>query len=172
MVRRRIYDSERHAHFVTFSCDRRRSLLQHDQAKRIVIGHLGARLSKRDGLCIGFVIMPDHVHALVWFPATDQLSRFINEWKSQSSAALRKLYESKFPEYWNQVERTSVWQPRYYGFNVFTRQKIEEKLTYMHLNPVRTGLVNRAVDWPYSSARWYEQHKSVGLPIGWPPGME
>ncbi|MGD9854323.1 MAG: hypothetical protein AB7U20_05165 [Planctomycetaceae bacterium] len=40
MVDRRVYDSERHAHFVTFSCYRRRELLQHDQAKRIVIGHL------------------------------------------------------------------------------------------------------------------------------------
>ncbi|MCA9075506.1 MAG: transposase [Planctomycetaceae bacterium] len=172
MVKRRVYDSERHAHFVTFSCYRRRTLLQHDQAKRIVIGHLGARLTKRNGLCIGFVIMPDHVHTLVWFPEVGQLSRFMNEWKSQSSAAIRKLYESQFPQYWSQVERTAVWQPRYYGFNVFSREKLEEKLTYMHLNPVRAGFVEKAVEWPYSSARWYEQHKSVGLPIRWPPGME
>ena len=172
MVARRVYDSERHAHFVTFSRYRRRTLLEHDQAKRIVIGHLGAKLTNRNGLCIGFVIMPDHIHALVWFPEIKQLSRFMNEWKSQSSAAIRKLYESRFPQYWSQVERTTVWQPRYDGFNVFSREKLEEKLTYLHLNPVRAGFVEKAIEWPYSSARWYEQHKSVGLPICWPPGME
>jgi putative transposase len=116
--------------------------------------------------------MPDHVHAVVWFPDVGQLSPFMNEWKSQSSSAIRRLYESRFPHYWSQVGRTAVWQPRYYGFNVFSKRKLEEKLTYMHLNPVRAGLVEKAVAWPYSSARWYEQQKSVGLPIRWPPGME
>lgn len=68
MVQRRIYDHLNHIHFVTFSCYRRRRLLQQDQAKRIVIGQLGSWLAKREGLCLGFVIMLDHVHALIWFP--------------------------------------------------------------------------------------------------------
>jgi putative transposase len=70
MVKRRVFDNEKHVDFVMFSCDKRRNFLQQDQAKRIVIGQLGSRLSKHDGLCTGFVIMPDHVHALVWFPET------------------------------------------------------------------------------------------------------
>ncbi|MDG2387847.1 MAG: hypothetical protein P8M30_00875 [Planctomycetaceae bacterium] len=42
----------------------------------------------------------------------------------------------------------------------------------MHMNPVRAGLVEKAVDWEWSSARWYEDQKEVWLPIHWPPGME
>jgi len=42
----------------------------------------------------------------------------------------------------------------------------------MHMNPVRAGLVDRAVDWRWSSARWYIEQKSAGLPIRWPPGLE
>jgi len=49
--------------------------------------------------------------------------------------------------------------------------KLQEKLDYMHLNPVRAGLVEKAVDWPWSSARYYLLGRSVGLPIGWPPGI-
>jgi hypothetical protein len=30
-----------------------------------------------------------------------------------------------------------------------------EKVEYLHLNPVRAGLVRRAEDWPWSSARDY-----------------
>jgi hypothetical protein len=31
----------------------------------------------------------------------------------------------------------------------------EEKVEYIHLNPVRAGLVERAEDWPWSSVRDY-----------------
>tara|TARA_R110002020_G_scaffold474534_1_gene706211 strand:+ start:2520 stop:2726 length:207 start_codon:yes stop_codon:yes gene_type:complete len=64
MVERRVYDDEKPDHFVTFYCYKRRKHLQHDQAKRIVIGEMWSRLSKQDGLCLEFVIMPDHVHGL------------------------------------------------------------------------------------------------------------
>ena len=42
----------------------------------------------------------------------------------------------------------------------------------MHLNPVRAGLVERVEEYRWSSAPWYLEGKSVGLPIRWPPGME
>ena len=37
----------------------------------------------------------------------------------------------------------------------------------MHLNPVRAGLVDKAVNWQWSSARWYELGRIVGVPIQW-----
>ncbi|MDA0810441.1 MAG: transposase [Planctomycetota bacterium] len=173
MVRRRVYDDGKHIHFVTFSCYRRRKFLEPDHAKRVVIGHLGSKLAGRHGLCLGFVIMPDHVHALVWFPEVRQLSRFMNEWKGQSSSALKELFRKQFPNYLTDIGVSDpIWQARYYGFNIWSRKKAEEKLDYMHMNPVRAGLVNRAVDWRWSSARWYIEHRSVGLPIFWPPGIE
>jgi len=173
MVKRRIYDNDKHVHFVTFSCYKRRNLLQHDQAKRIVIGQLGSRLAKHDGLCLGFVIMPNHVHALVWFPEVRQLSPFMNKWKDQSSRQLKELFRTQFPNYWTQIEKTDpIWQPRYYGFNIWSRQKVDEKLEYIHMNPVRAGFVKKAVEWKWGSASWYYSGKSVGLPIGWPPGLE
>jgi len=146
VVERRIYDDEKHIHFVTFSCYRRRRLLDSDRAKRIVIGHLGSKLALRNGLCLGFVMMPDHVHALVWFPETRQLSPFMNEWKGQSSHAMKKLFREQFPNYMSQfAESDPVWQARYYGFNIWSRKKVEEKLDYMHMNPVRAELVDQAV---------------------------
>jgi len=173
MVQRRVYDRDKHVHFVTFSCYKRRQLLQHDQAKRIVIGHLCSQLTRHKGLCTGFVIMPDHVHALLWFPQIEQLSRFMNAWKGLSSQRIKTHYRTHFPSYWQQIDTDDpVWQARYYGFNIWSRRKLEEKLDYIHLNPVRAGLVERAEDWTWGSARWYHSGKSVGLPIHWPPGME
>lgn len=173
MSNRKIYDEEKHIHFVTFSCYKRRKYLQHDRAQKIVIGNLGSRLAKHDGLCLGFVVMPDHVHALLWFPEPGQISVVMNKWKSQSSLAIQKLYQTDFPNYWETTNDSDpVWQRRYYDFNIWTRQKVDEKLAYMHMNPVRAGLADRAVDWSASSARWYLESKSVGLPISWPQGLE
>ncbi|MEX0704611.1 MAG: transposase [Planctomycetales bacterium] len=171
--RRRVYDDEKHVQFVTFSCYRRRKLLEPDRAKRIVIGGLGSYLAADGGLCLGFVVMPDHVHAMIWFPEVRRLSRFMNEWKSRTSATIKELYRRSFPNYSATVgDADPVWQARYYGFNVFTRGKAEGKLDYMHLNPVRAGLVERAIDWRWSSARWYLEGRPVGLPIRWPPEFE
>lgn len=173
MVQRRVYDGNGHVHFVTFSCYKRRKLLAPDQAKRIVLGELGSRLRQLGGLCLGFVDMPEHVHALVWFPATGQISGFMSQWKTRTSLALKALYRRHFPSYWSRIDVSEpVWQARYYGFNVWTRRKVEEKLAYMHENPVKAGFVERAVDWKWSSARWYILGRSVGLPIGWPPGLD
>jgi hypothetical protein len=79
------------------------------------------------------------------------------------------LCRLKFPNYSSNIEETDpAWQARYYPFNVFSEKKLTEKLDYMHLNPVRRGLVVRAVDWKWSSARWYVLGKSVGIPIRMP----
>ena len=48
-----------------------------------------------------------------------------------------------------------------------SEEKVREKLTYMHENPVRAGLVAQPCDWAFSSARYYEQGRSVGVPIRW-----
>ena len=64
---------------VTFSCYKRQRYLHTDFAKRIVIGQLGSRLAHHQRICLGFVIMPGHVPALIWFPKVRQLSAFMNK---------------------------------------------------------------------------------------------
>lgn len=35
----------------------------------------------------------------------------------------------------------------------------------MHLNPARAGLVQLSTEWQWSSARWYTDGITVGIPI-------
>ncbi|HZZ30078.1 MAG TPA: transposase [Pirellulales bacterium] len=168
MTKRRIYDNEHHAHFLTFSCYKRRRLLDHDRVKRIVLGTLNGQLRRLAGSCVGFVIMPNHVHAIVWFEANGQLSEFLKQWKRTSSLRIKDLFSTSLAHYASCFSPSEpVWQPRSYGFNLYSRGKIEEKLDYIHLNPVRAGLVSKPCDWPWSSARHYLQARSVGVPIRW-----
>ncbi len=169
MPGRAIYDNELHAHFLTFSCYRRRRLLDHAQAKRILLGVLDSQLQSRDGHCMGFVIMPDHVHAMVWFPVKAQLSVFVQQWKRMSSYHIQRFLRQDLVRYASLIQKGDpFWQRKYYSYNVFSEEKIREKLVYMHENPVRIGLVSTPCDWPWSSARHYEEEKSVGVRIRWP----
>ena len=138
MTKRRTYDREGHSHFITFSCYKRRRLLDHDRAKRIVLGAMNAQLKRSAATCVGFVIMPDHVHSIIWFEADGQLSEFVKEWKRTSSLRIKDLFSISLQGYVSRFSTDEpVWQPRSYGFNLHSRKKIEEKLDYMHLNPVR-----------------------------------
>jgi putative transposase len=48
-----------------------------------------------------------------------------------------------------------VWQRRFYDLNVWSEKKFQEKLDYMHANPVTRGLVTSADLWHWSSFRFY-----------------
>lgn len=160
------YTQENHAFFITFSCYRRRKLLNNDITKIIVIHYLSTQLKNQSGDCIGFVIMPDHVHAIVNFRQPTLLSTFINQWKRRSSMLLKKWYKTSFTTYTSKIKPTDpIWQPNYYSYNIFSDTKITDKLSYIHNNPVKSGLVRRPTDWKYSSARWYAMAKSASMPI-------
>jgi putative transposase len=97
--KRRIVDDALYAHFVTFSVFRCRRLLDHDHPKRIVLGVLNALLVETSSRCVGFVLMPDHVHAILWFPQTGQVSAFMHEWKRRSSLFIRQWYREEASHY-------------------------------------------------------------------------
>jgi hypothetical protein len=58
-----------------------------------------------------------------------------------------------------------VWQESFYDFNVYTEEKLHEKLNYMHNNPVAWGLVDDPGDYLYSSYRNYFGNNDDDLPI-------
>jgi putative transposase len=129
---------------------------------------LNQQLDDFAATCVGFVIMPNHVHVVTWFPQVGQLSKFMHEWKRLSSYYIRDWYRREAGNYCERFgEGNRFWQAKYYAFEIYKPAKLEEKLRYMHDNPVRAGLVQRAVDWKWSSAPWYELGRSCGVPVGW-----
>jgi hypothetical protein len=51
--------------------------------------------------------------------------------------------------------RGRFWQRRFYDFNVWSADKLREKLEYMHANPVKRKRVLHPRDWPWSSWSHY-----------------
>jgi putative transposase len=50
-------------------------------------------------------------------------------------------------------------------FNVYSAKKKQEKLEYMHGNPVKRGWVRNPGDWIWSSYLFYEKGQSGLAPI-------
>jgi putative transposase len=168
MATRRIFDTERHAQFVTFSTFRRRRLLDHPGMRDNFVSITAEKLREHRGICSGFVVMPDHVHAIVWFGAVGALSAFMKSWKQTTSLRLKRVLRGVVPKYAAKIPPAEpFWQPKYYPFNLYSAHKAREKLEYMHHNPVRAGLVARASEWRWSSAAFFEGGRDVGIPLEW-----
>jgi hypothetical protein len=45
----------------------------------------------RRGAASAFVVMPNHVHSLVWFPVDNQTTEFLKQWKKRSSVQIKRL---------------------------------------------------------------------------------
>jgi putative transposase len=47
-------------------------------------------------------------------------------------------------------------EPRFFDRALGTVQEYDEKVQYIHLNPVRAGLARRPEDWPWSTVHDYQ----------------
>lgn len=89
-----------------------------------------------------WVLMPNHVHLILVPPDADALRRAL--------APVHRRYAGAIHA---RMKRTGhFWQGRF-GCVAMDEAHLGAALRYVALNPVRAGLVERAVDWPWSSAR-------------------
>jgi putative transposase len=112
---------------------------------------------------IGYVVMPEHVHLLLSEPAKRDPSVVVQVLKQRVSRRLRRRIRARSStqqlHLWHEsatIAHRSFWQRRFYDFNVWSRKKRIEKLNYMHMNPVKRGLVSDPKLWLWSSYRFYQ----------------
>jgi putative transposase len=162
---RKVFDIDGHAHFLTFSCYNRLSLLGRDHCKRIVLGNLETLSMRHQVGVAGYCVMPNHVHVLLRPSRDGLLSTFVQQWKSKTSTLISTFLglDDQTSQVYSRTHDASgqvhVWIPKYYSLNVFTMAMAIEKLEYMHNNPVKAGLVKNASDWPWSSAAFFLKGK-------------
>jgi putative transposase len=153
-----------HLHFLTFSCYRRLPLLGAPEARNTFIEVLADVRGRYGFKLVGYVVMPEHVHLLMSQPARGTPSTVLQVLKQDVSGRRRRGAPAP-------GQRTSLvgskgrlpqfWQSRFYDFNVWSQKKKVEKLAYMHLNPVKRGLVAHPKDWPWSSYAFYERRGEI-----------
>ena len=110
-----------------------------------------------------WVVMPNHVHVLIHPLAGRTISEIMQAEKSftakaiaAGSAGLRPADKRNAGETPALPER-HVWQADYYDRFIRNERHYAATVDYIHQNPVKAGLVARAEDWPWSSARDWER---------------
>jgi len=157
-----------HLHFITFSCYRRLPLLRSARARHAFVKALAEVRREYEFKLVGYVVMPEHVHLLISEPRRGNPSTVLKMLKQRVSRQLRSKPRRRAPATQGvfgfarspgMVQQ--FWQRRFYDFNVWSRKKKIEKLNYMHMNPVKRGLVGNPKDWPWSSFTFYQERGEI-----------
>jgi len=120
---------------------------------------------------LGYCIMLDHVHFLIQPRIISQPrvspnsfgegSQAPNEFgvtqKEDISYIFKRIKGATAREINKHLKRQgNFWKHRFYDFNIYTRKKFDEKLKYIHKNPIKHGLVEDISTYKYCSWRNYE----------------
>ena len=121
-----------------------------------------ARMRRKHGFAItAWVFLPDHWHAIIYAPYPLTISTVFKAVKVSSMIGIDV----------RRRESGDLWQDRFFDHALRTVREYHGTVEYIHLNPVRRGLVTRATDWKWSSVHEYagiggqEQEQRCGLRI-------
>jgi putative transposase len=124
--------------FVTTVTAHRQPIFRRDAVARLLIDTLAHYRDERKYLLHEFVIMPDHMHALLTPAPEISVERAMQFIKGGFSYRLKS--------------RPPVWQASFTNHRVRDLEDYENHREYVRMNPVRARLVARAEGYPYSSA--------------------
>lgn len=128
--------------FITSVTWGRRSLFQSERAARLFLDTLFTYRERGIFHLYEFVIMLDHIHLLLAPKPTVALERAMQFIKGGHSHRFMKETGS----------RMEIWQRGLTNHRIRDWTDFEKHRRYIHLNPIRAGLVESPKDYPYSSA--------------------
>lgn len=89
-----------------------------------------------------WVVMPNHVHAVVWPKPPHTLSRILHSWKSFTATEANRILGRRGKPFW---------QKEAYDHLVRDDTDLARCCEYTTMNPVNAGLCGRPEDWKWSS---------------------
>jgi putative transposase len=95
--------------------------------KTVVDHHMAGRW-----WCELFLLMPDHLHALLRFPRHPGMAVVVRNWK-RGAARLQGVR----------------WQDNFFDHRIRSESEARDKWLYIRLNPVVKGLCTSEEDWPH-----------------------
>jgi len=160
---RRNYNDPGHAHELTFSCYHGYPFLKSDRTCAWLRVAIDRARSDLDFDLWAYVFMPEHAHLIVHPRRAEYdiaaIRRAIKEPVGRRAIAyLRKHAPDWMPRLTRRRgkrEEHLFWQSGGgYDRNIASGKVLLSMIDYLHMNPVRRGLVEKAAEWKWSSAAW------------------
>ena len=147
--------------FYTATIYKWQHLLTDDKNKDIIIGSLKFLVTEKRIVLNAFVIMSNHIH-LIWqpmfgFTPSDIQASFMKFTAQQLKRSLTKnnveiLTSFKVNKYDREYQ---FWKREPLGIELISPAVFEQKIDYIHYNPLLSGLCINPEDYYYSSAKFY-----------------
>jgi len=158
-----------HARYLTFSTFRQTAIFDNSEIRDAFADQLRTAREKHAVLLYAWVIMPDHIHLLVREPKTGDLEPFLRTLKTGFAKRMLANWRETRPNFINELTspkgHTRFWQRGGgYDRNIISDEEFTEKTDYIHMNPVKAGLVRSPTDWAWSSARWWTGDRDGQIP--------
>ncbi len=147
--------------------------------KDVIVDSL-AHCQANKGLEIyAWCIMTNHIHLIVGRKGQSTIEQIIRDFKKFTSVKLCNDIENnpgesrgawllwifkKAAEKSNKHQKYQFWQRDFHPIELNTNYLMDQKLEYIHLNPVKAGIVNEPEHYLYSSAVDYSGGKGL-LPL-------
>jgi|ERR1051326_335892 REP element-mobilizing transposase RayT len=169
--------NKKEIHFVTFAVVQWVDIFTRKEYRDIVVESLRFCQKEKGLLLHGWCIMSNHVHLIV-SAKNENLSDILRDFKKftgkQIIAAITKSETESRKEWMLAIFKAQAEKNSHNVNYQFRRQDNQpkelyspaftvQKLNYIHNNPVEAGLVEKAEDYLYSSARNYSQTNNHGL---------
>jgi len=101
-----------------------------------------------------WVVLPDHLHAVWTLPSHD--ADYSGRWRAIKIAFAKTLPKTeRLSAVRVKKGERGLWQRRFWEHTVRDDRDYAAHIDYVHINPVKHGLVARVRDWPYSSFHWF-----------------
>ena len=168
-VRRQIQESNG-IYFITFTCARWLHLFDICQSYGVVYNWFDY-LKSQGHYIVGYVIMPNHVHAIIGFSNTGvSINKTVGNGKRfMTYEIIRMLQAEKNEEilyhlssFVNNTDKKrgkqhEVFELSFDWKECYSHEMIEQKLTYIHSNPCSGSwsLAENPLDYTHSSAKFY-----------------
>ena len=168
-VKRRILEPEG-LYFITFTCFQWLPLIEQTKSYDLVYNWF-EHLKSKGHYISGYVIMPNHVHALIAFRNTDQsINTIIGNGKrfiayeivdrlkqGKHTDLLKKMQQAVETKDRERNKQHEVWEDSFDWKGCRSFDFIKQKLVYMHNNPCsgKWNLAATPADYEHSSARFY-----------------
>tara|TARA_R110000796_G_scaffold250788_2_gene380592 strand:- start:104278 stop:104877 length:600 start_codon:yes stop_codon:yes gene_type:complete len=162
------------AHFITATVVDWIDVFTRQRYNDIVINSLEFCIKNKGMILYGYVIMSNHIHLIIQssngklsdlirdfkkFTAKNILESIQNEPESRREWMLERFKEAT--ETHKRNKDYQFWQYGNHAVEIYSRMFMWSKLDYIHMNPVRAGIVEKASHYKYSSASNYIENKGI-----------
>lgn len=106
-----------------------------------------------------WVVLPEHLHCVLTLPNGD--CDFSLRWRLIKSAFSRALpKEERISATRQKYGERGIWQRHFWEHLIRDELDFQRHVDYVHVNPLKHGLVKRVCDWPFST---FHRHVENGI---------